>query len=149
MSAALDQWLDGSWRPLTYFSRKFSTVQRVYSAYNRELTAIYFFECEDFSIIMDCKLFIYTFSQRVEKISQRQQYQIAFISQLTTDITYQPDGDNVVADSLSNISDWCKACPNCQQSKISPHNRLLPDQITATDGRFRHVHLDIISLLHR
>ena len=186
------------------------------------------------------------FSQRMEKISQRQQHQIAFVSQFTTDITYQPGDDNVVADSLSriesirvptefglselaqaqigdaelqnlitdlncsltirkiqwgpehtsiycnhtggtlssiiqpslrerifhlshkpahpsakvtdrvirkryvwssirrDISDWCKACVECQQSKISRHNRLLPGQITEPDGRFHHVHIDII-----
>ena len=46
-----------------------------------------------------------------------------------------------------DISDWCKACPECQQSKISRHNRLLPGQITAPDGRFCHVHIDIIGPL--
>ena len=43
------------------------------------------------------------FSQRIKKISQRQQRQIAFISQFTTVIAYQPGGDNVVADSLSRV----------------------------------------------
>ena len=63
----------------------------------------YFLEGQDFLIVTDHKSLIYMFSQRMEKISQRQQRQIAFISQFTTDITYQPDDDNVVADSLSRI----------------------------------------------
>ena len=46
-----------------------------------------------------------------------------------------------------DISDWCKACHECQQSKISRHNRLLPPDFTAPDGRFRHVHMDIIGTL--
>ena len=254
MGASLEQYLDDTWKLLGFFSRKFSNAQRVYSAYNRELTAIYeairnfryFLEGQSFTIVTDHKPLTYMFSQRVEKISQRQQRQIAFISQFTTDINYQPGSENVVADSLSrvesirvptefsllelaqaqsddneirnlvtdpncsltirkiqwgpehtsiycdltgealrpiiplslrgqifqlfhnqahpsakvtdrvirkryvwpsmrrDISDWCKACPECQQSKISRHNRLLPSQITAPDGRFRHVHMDIV-----
>ena len=46
-----------------------------------------------------------------------------------------------------DISDWCKACHECQQSKISRHNRLLPSDFTAPDGRFRHVHMDIVGPL--
>ena len=41
MGASLEQWLDNSWKPLAFFSRKFSASQRVYSANDRELTAIY------------------------------------------------------------------------------------------------------------
>ena len=257
MGASLEQWLVDSWKPLAFFSRKFSSSQRVYSAYDRELTAIYeairhfrhFLEGQVFTIFTDHKPLTYMFSQRVEKMSQRQQRQIAFISQFTTDIQYQPGHENIVADSLSrvesvriptefslvelaqqqledeeikslisdpkcslnirkiqwgpdhtsvycdltgealrpiipsslrkrvfhlfhnqahpgakvtdrvirkryvmpsmrrDISDWCKACPECQQSKISRHNRLLPTSFSAPDGRFRHVHMDIIGPL--
>ena len=225
---------------------QFIRLSAIYKAIRHFL---YFLEGQDFSIITDHKPLIYMFSQRIEKISQRQQRQIAFISQFTTIIAYQPGGDSLVANSLSrvesirvptefglselaqaqigdadlqnlitdpncsltirkiqwgpehtsiycdltgetlraiippslrelifhlfhkpahpsakdtdrvirkrylwpsmrrDISDWCKACPECQQSKISRHNRLLPGQITAPDGRFRHVHIDIIGPL--
>ena len=46
-----------------------------------------------------------------------------------------------------DISDWCKACHECQQSKISRHNRLLPSDFTAPNGRFRHDHMDIFGSL--
>ena len=36
------------------------------------------------------------------------------------------------------ISDWCKACRECKQWKISQHNRFLPSDFTASDRRFRH-----------
>ena len=75
MGAALEQRLHDSWRPLAFFSRKFSTAQRVYSAYDGELTAIYeairhfryFLEGQDFLIVTDHKPLIYMFSQRMEK----------------------------------------------------------------------------------
>ena len=42
------------------------------------------------------------------------------------------------------ISDWCKACHECQQSKISRHNSVFPSNFTAPDKRFRHVNMDIV-----
>ena len=58
---------------------------QIYSAYDRELTAIYeairdfryFLEGQTFTIVTDHKPLIYMFSQRVENASQRQQRQIA------------------------------------------------------------------------
>ena len=41
MGVSLEQRLDDSWKPFAFFSRKFSPAQRVYSTYDRELTAIY------------------------------------------------------------------------------------------------------------
>ena len=63
MGATLEQKLSNIWKPLAFFSRKFSPTQRKYSAYDRELTAIYeaikhfrhFLEGRDFKILMDHK----------------------------------------------------------------------------------------------
>ena len=257
MGASLEQWLRYTWKPLAFLSRKFFAAQQSYSAYDRELTSIYeavrhfryFLEGQVFTSVTNHKPLIYVFSQKIEKIHQRQQRQIAFISQFTTDIKFQPGNYNIVADSLSrvesvrvptefsllelaqaqtnddelkslvtdpkfslnirkiqwgpehtsvyrdltgetlrpvipspvrervfnllhspahpsakvtdrvirkryvwpsmhrNISDWCKAFHECQQSKISRHNRFLPSDFTAPDGLFRIVHMEIVGLL--
>lgn len=96
MGAVLEQRLDNSWKPLAFFSRKFSPAQLNYSAYDRELTAIfeavkyfrYFLEGRDCKIVTDHKPLIYAFMQRSEKASPRQQRQLSFISQFTTRIEY-------------------------------------------------------------
>lgn len=46
-----------------------------------------------------------------------------------------------------NILSWAKTCINCQQSKISRHNHLIPLKIPIPDDRFEHVHLDIVGPL--
>ena len=87
------------------------SVTQSYSAYNRELTAIYeavchfryFLEGQVFTIVTNHKPLTYMLSQKVEKICQRQQRQIAFISQFTTNIKFQSGADNIVADSLSRV----------------------------------------------
>ena len=257
MGASLEQRGPDSWKPLAFFSRKFTSAQQNYSAYDRELTAVFesiryfrhFLEGQNFKVVTDHKPLVYAFVQQSEKPSPRQQRQLAFISQFTTQIEYLPGTDNVVADSLSrveaihmptewslselaeaqkddkelkslissadwslnfrkiqwdsyrnalycdltaenlrpyipavireavfrlfhspdhlgpkvtdrvirqryvwpnmhrDISKWCKACLDCQMSKISRHNHPEPAQFVAPDGRFRHVHMDIVGPL--
>lgn len=80
MGAVLEQKLCNSWKPLAFFSRKFTSAQQKYSAYDRELTAIYeaikffrhFLEGRSFKILTDHKPLIYVFNQRSEKASPRQ-----------------------------------------------------------------------------
>lgn len=111
MEAVLEQGEQDKWEPLAFFSRKFSPSQTRYSAYDRELTAIFesikyfrhFIEGREFKILTDHKPLIYAFIQRSEKASPRQLRQLSFIAQFTTHIEYITGTKNVVADSLSRI----------------------------------------------
>jgi hypothetical protein len=88
MGAVLEQYLDNAWKPLLFFTRKFTPAQCKYSAYDRELTAIheamkyfrYLLEGRDFKIVTDHKPLIYAFLQRSEKASPRQQRQLSLNS---------------------------------------------------------------------
>ena len=46
-----------------------------------------------------------------------------------------------------DIAKWCKNCLDCQQSKITRHVQLNPKKFIAPDGRFKHVHMDLIDPL--
>ena len=46
-----------------------------------------------------------------------------------------------------DVSTWCKNCIPCQLSKVSRHNHVSPAHFTAPDGRFKHVHIDLIGPL--
>lgn len=110
MGAALEQFLDGHWKPLAFFSRKFSATQVKYSAYDRELTVVYealrvfkhFLEGRAFIIVTDHKPLIYAF-QQANKAFPRQRHQLSYISQFTTCSEYLPGSANSVADSLSRV----------------------------------------------
>ena len=41
MGAVLQQYLDGQWCPLAYFSRKLSPAEQRYSTFDHELLAVY------------------------------------------------------------------------------------------------------------
>lgn len=257
MGAVLEQVKTDSFEPLAFFSKKFSPAQIKYSAYDRELTAIYeavkyfrhFIEGREFKIMTDQKPLVYAFMQRSDKASPRQIRQLSYIAQFTTKIEYIAGSENAVADSLSrvdslrlpvefdlcelaqqqevdeqletiknapeysmklkkiqwginhtsiyceisgesirpyipvklrekvfrlfhepahpsakisdrlirqryvwpemhrDISSWCKNCIPCQQSKITRHVKHTPAHFVAPDGRFDHIHIDIVGPL--
>lgn len=99
------------WKSLAFFSRKFTCTQKKYSAYDRELTAIfeavkyfcYFLEGHEFHTVTDHISLVFIFSKNLKKASPRQQRQLSFLSQFTNLIEYLPGETNVVDDSLSWI----------------------------------------------
>lgn len=112
IGAALQQNCMGDWQPLAFFSRKLSDTERRYSAYDRELLAIYaaikhfryYLEGAQFSILTDHKPITFAFQQKWEKLSPRQSRQLEYISQFSVDIRHISGNDNVVADTLSRIN---------------------------------------------
>jgi cleavage and polyadenylation specificity factor subunit 1 len=113
--AVLQQRTHNTWQPLTFFSKKMSTSQQKYSAYDRELLAIYeavkhfrhMLEARHFVISTDHKPLTCAFSQKRDKCSPRQFNHLDYISQFTTDIRHISGQDNVVADALSRVEAVC------------------------------------------
>ena len=46
-----------------------------------------------------------------------------------------------------DIKAWCRACLDCQQSKVTRHTQLAPADFVAPAERFRHVHIDLVGRL--
>ena len=112
----MEQAVEGIPKPLAFFSAKLTPTERKYSAYDRELLAIYrsilhyrhFLEGRHFTIFTDHKPLVYAFHQKPEKCSPRQSRQLDLISQYTTDIQYVIGFKNTPADTLSRISEISK-----------------------------------------
>ncbi|GFX43937.1 retrovirus-related Pol polyprotein from transposon opus [Trichonephila clavipes] len=112
IGGALHQVVDSELQPLAFFSRKLTSSEKSYSAYNRELLAIYsairhfryMLEARDFTVFTDHKPLTYAFRQKSDKCSPRQIHQLDFISQFTTNIVHIPRSDNIAADVLSRVS---------------------------------------------
>lgn len=113
VGAAIQQKIDGSWQPLAFFSRKLSSAERKYGAYDRELLAIYLaikhfrhlVEGREFSVHTDHKPLVFAFRQKPEKCSPRQFRHLDYIGQFTTDIRHIAGKANLVADALSRIEE--------------------------------------------
>lgn len=113
--AVLMQRNGATWQPLGFYSKRLSNAQTKYSAYDRELLAIYagvkyfrhMLEGRQFAIFTDHKPITFAFQQKVEKFSPRQSRHLDFISQFSTDIRHLSGKENIVADALSRVESLC------------------------------------------
>ena len=111
IGAVLQQYVDGVWQPISYFSRKLSPAETKYSTFDRELLAIYlaikhfrhFIEGRVFHVSTDHKPLTFSFATTSNRYTPRQARHLDFISQFTTDIRHVKGSNNPVADALSRI----------------------------------------------
>ncbi|GBN84551.1 Transposon Tf2-6 polyprotein [Araneus ventricosus] len=119
LGSVLSQEENGEWKPLAFFSRKLTPAEQRYSVYDRELLAVYasvrhfsyMLDGRNFTIYTDHKPLIYAFTQKHEKCSPRQIRHLDWIGQFSTDMRHISGSLNVVADSLSRISEIAMPSP--------------------------------------
>ena len=110
VGAVLQQMEPSGPKPLEFFSKKMNDAQRRYSAFDRELLAIYLAVKHFRHLVDGRKLTIFSDHKPLSHVismknpTQRQLRQISFISEFTTDIKYIAGKDNVVADCLSRTT---------------------------------------------
>ncbi|XP_022833162.1 uncharacterized protein LOC111361060 [Spodoptera litura] len=112
VGAALQQYIQGRWQPLGFFSKKLNDAQKKYSTYDRELIAIYLairhfrrmFEGKEITVFTDHKPLTFALLRNNSKTEtpMRTRY-LHYISQFTSKILHIEGKDNVVADALSRI----------------------------------------------
>ena len=116
MGATLDQWVDGSWRPLGMWSKSFKPQQRTYSTFRRELMAIQYSMRHFNSEFRGRHLIVFSDHRPILGCFKAENPQphdaiavnaINEISQWTSDIRFKAGKEIVVADWLSRPPD----CP--------------------------------------
>lgn len=109
--AVLQQYHNGGWQPLGFFSQKFSSSQKKYSVFGRELTAMklavkYFrhlVEGKDFTIFTDHRPLTYALDSNSTHLPHEERY-LQYISSFTRSIRHISGKDNFVADALSRVN---------------------------------------------
>ena len=109
IGACLNQVEDDTAKPLCFYSRKLSDTECRYSAFDRELLAVFsavkkwkaLMDGGNVTVFTDHKPLIGAFSNSTPRISDKQQRQLSFISEFVVDIVHISGKDNVVADTLS------------------------------------------------
>lgn len=112
IGAVLQQYIDDTWHPLSFFSKILKPAEQRYSTFDRELLAIYlaikhfrhFLEGREFHVLTDHKPIIHSFAANNDKSSPRQTRHMSFISEFTCDIRHIKGCHNQAADALSRIS---------------------------------------------
>lgn len=111
--AVLHQDVDGNHQPLGFYSKVFTTTQKKYATYDKELQAVFDavrhfrgdIEGRRLIILTDHKPLTTSMDQNPKTACPRRIRQLSFISQFTTDIRYIKGNDNVVADELSRVEE--------------------------------------------
>ena len=120
VGGVLQQCIDNVWQPLSFFSKKLSPEETRYSAFDRELLAVYTtirhfrhnLEVREFYVNTDHKPLTYVMNSTTERPSLSQTRHLAFIADIhnrylafiaefTTDIQYVKGETNFVANALS------------------------------------------------
>ena len=112
VGGVLEQLIDSEWRPIAFFSRRLRAPELKYSAFDRELLALYlairhfryFLEGRDFTAFTDHRPLIFAFAKVSDPWSARQQRHLAYISEYTTHIQHLSGKRNKVADALSRAT---------------------------------------------
>ena len=111
VGAVLQQYINGNWSPIAFFSKALKPAETRYSTFDRELLGIYlavkhfryFLEGCQFHIKTDHKPLTFSLSGSPDKYSPRQVRHLDLISQFTTDIRHVEGPCNAAADALSRI----------------------------------------------
>jgi RNase H-like domain found in reverse transcriptase/Integrase zinc binding domain len=130
VGAVLQQGDGAGRRPLAFYSKKLDAAQQRYSAFVRELLAAYLavrhfrysLEGRRFILYTDHKPLKFALWRVADPWTARQQRQLAFLAEFTSDIRHIAGGDNVVADMMSRPGDgeqeagaglsWATTCPS-------------------------------------
>ena len=114
MGACLDQFVDGSWRPLGFWSKSFKPQQRTYSTFRRELMSIQYAMRHFNADFNGRNLIVFTDHRPILGAMKAENPQphdaiamnaINEIGQWTSDIRYKPGKTLLIADWLSRPHD--------------------------------------------
>ena len=94
VNTVLEQFIEGQWKPISFFSRKFNPAELKYSAFDHELLAAYvtfhhfqfFLEGRVLHINTDHKPLIFALKFSTKRRSPHHAHHLAFIFEFTNDI---------------------------------------------------------------
>ena len=109
VGGVLQQCINHTWHPISFFSKRLQPAETKYSTFNRELLSIYlsihhfhhFLEGREFYVLTDHKPLTHALSSSSSRYSPWETRHLDFISQFTSDIRHVHGKDNPVADALS------------------------------------------------
>ena len=119
VAAVLQHFRRSSWAPLSFFSKKLWPAETRYSAFDRELLAVYsaichfclMLEVRQFFVLTDHKPLCHALGRLSAPWSAQQQRHMAYISEFTQDIQHVPVVDNAAVDALSRPPQLSRLAP--------------------------------------
>ena len=126
IGGVLEQRGPRGWEPLAFYSSKLEPNQQLWPPYDRELLAAFkgtrhfrsWIEGRPFTLYTDHQSLVPSIHKKTDPQTLRQTYQLACISEYTTDIRYLEGKANVVADSLSRPNEEVLGIASVESSRV-------------------------------
>ena len=117
----------GEWLPLAFFSHSLSATEKKYSAFDRELLAMFlavkhfrhYLEGRKFCIFTDHKPLTFALTSSTDR-SPRQTRQLSYIAEFTGDVRHIKGERNIVADALSRPAQLLPPRPMICNASVPP-----------------------------
>jgi hypothetical protein len=144
VGGVLQQLTGGRWQPLAFYSKKLSGAGTRYSTFDRELLATFsavrhfrfLLEGRQFRLLTDHKPLVTSLFRTTPPWSARQQRQLSFIAEFTSDIRHTPGRENMVADALSRPPSAAAQPPPPSQQPPPAHTAEdWPEEVLAAPDR--------------
>lgn len=111
MAGVLEQFEAGHWRPLAFFSRKLSEVEKRDSTFNRELAAAFnsvrhfhhLVEGRGCALVVDHEPLRGAFLSHKDALTDKQRRQLSYLAEMVVGIYPIKGKHNIVADTLSRL----------------------------------------------
>merc|ERR1711911_48706 len=131
VGAVLQHFRRSSWAPLSFYSKKLTPAETRYSAFDRELLAVYsairhfrlMLEGRQFFVLTDHKPLCHALQRVSAPWSARQQRHLSYVSEFTQDIRHVPGVDN--ARHMSNVLSKLRTFDMCLGLTTPPPTRSL------------------------
>ena len=153
VGAVLEQFLNGAWQPLAFFSKQLRPPELKYSTFDRELLALflavrhfrYFLEGRIFTLYTDHKPLTFAFARTSDPWTDRQQRQLAYLSEFSTDIQHVSGKANSVADALSRaqITTISESLHDLDYSALAEAQTTDPDRALLSDSSLLLQHFSV------
>lgn len=112
VGAVLEQWQEGHWNPLGFFSRNLTETETRYSTFDRELLAAHSavrhflpaIEGRQCTLFTDHRPLAQAVHRTSDPWSPRQQRHLSLVAEYCTDVQYIPGPENTVADFFSRTA---------------------------------------------
>ena len=124
VGAVLQEYCNGQWCPISFFSKALKPAETRYSTFNRELLAIYlaikhfryFLEGREFHVRTDHKPLVYALSARADRYTPRQIRHLDLVAQFTSDIRHVKGIQNPACQGHSKSGCGCLVSNRSQYS---------------------------------
>ena len=157
MAGVIEQFQQGAWRPLAFFSRKFTPNEARDSTFNRELMAAYntvryfrhLIEGKGCALIVDHAPLRGALQKNSDALTDKQRRYLSYLAEMVDNIYPISGKQNIVADALSRLPASINAISanGLDLDTIATHQQADPNILCLQPPKYQFIFIDNVKLM--